>query len=100
MNTKTPHSIAQTARTPTGFNPSAQGCEARATLGRVIKRRHNPERVESIHRSAIQRFNPFRVEQIVPPKPKVARASQPWAEFWNPFRIQTRAGRNFNYPSV
>jgi len=33
---------------PTGLHPSAQGCEARATLGKTCRDRANPERVVSL----------------------------------------------------
>jgi hypothetical protein len=38
--------LAEGARTPTAFHPSAQGCEERATLGIGLKICANPEGVE------------------------------------------------------
>jgi hypothetical protein len=64
---------------PTGLRHSAQGCRAReATLGDVINF-PQPQR-GCVNRAFADGFNPFRVAQFSAVIPRVARASQPWAE--------------------
>jgi len=60
---------------------SARGCAHRATLG-AQENGTNPEKVFILR---LDRFNPFRVASRLIPKPRVARASQPWAEGWSTF---------------
>ena len=71
---------------PTGLWPKAQGCEARATLGQWFKMFPNPNGVASVSARewATTPLGSVRISEFVP---KVARASQPWAEGRNPFGI-------------
>lgn len=69
-------------KTPTGFDNSAQGSEARATLG---NRAETGITLKGLRRSAAMRLNPFRVEIDSDITPSV---SQPWAERHNPFGIE------------
>jgi hypothetical protein len=72
-------------KTPTGFYRSAQGCEARATLGLIT---NVVSTLKALQQLQERRFNPFRVGQnFLMTTPRVARASQPWAEGCNPFGI-------------
>ena len=76
------------ARIPKGFQPKAQGCEERATLGGGREPRSNPERVAASRRSE---WNTATTLSGLPrasgPFPRVARSSQPWAGGLNPFGI-------------
>src|ERR1043166_1059833 len=74
-------------RTPTGFNPSAPGCEERATLGHVAK---IVSTLKGLYRCMPRVFGSSTLSglwRIWVSIPRVARSSQPWANFWNPFRI-------------
>ena len=66
-------------KTPKVFHPSAQGCRIReATLGHAPPKFSNPERVAS----CVPRFDatPLGLMEPLDCAPRVARASQPWAE--------------------
>ena len=77
--------------TPTALHPSAQGCEARATLG-VFAKCTQPQR-GCINSSPMEvRCNPVGVDTFWGTIPRVApQTAQPWAERWNPVGIQERA---------
>jgi len=81
---------------PTGFRLKAQGCEARATLGKPQGKGFNPDGVASLSRRA--GHNPVGVEPFRGPRPRVARASQPWAERRNPFGIPRKVVGNAKSP--
>jgi hypothetical protein len=68
---------------PTGLRPSAQGCEARATLGDVPK--HFPQPQRGCGTTARDAHNLVEVEKSLRRFPKVARPSQPWAGGHSPF---------------
>jgi len=78
---------ARAPRTPPGFKNSAQGCDEGATLGSRRDNGSNRERVKDTDGQDTFLCNPFRVETPLVALPRVAPSSQPWAEFWNPFRI-------------
>ena len=78
---------------PKGLSPSAQGCEARATLGIPDEIASTPKGLRL--RSERECHNPFRVEVIASGDPRVARSSQPWAASRNPFGILPIARRGF-----
>ena len=65
---------------------SAQGCEARATLGTGINQSINPNGCSNEGRD--NRCNPLGVDGQIAGQPRVARPSQPWALRWNPFGIR------------
>jgi hypothetical protein len=69
-----------------GFNPPAQGCATRATLGKHHHDLIYPERV-----GWIQPVPGWKI--YVGCRPRVARASQPWADGFNPVGI---AGGRFS----
>ena len=75
---------------PTGLRHSAQGCRVReATLG------HTSHNFSQPHRGCINRVradgcNPFRVVIHFNCSPRVARASQPWAECRYPVGVNER----------
>ena len=72
---------------PTGLHPSAQGCRVReATLGNVFHYLPQPQR-GCINRSRADGCNPFRVVKLGGRFPRVARASQPWAECHYPVGV-------------
>ena len=64
---------------PTGLRPKAQGCEGRATLGDTSPHFPQPQRGCGILRHSNGR-NPVGVVKFSERFPRVARASQPWAE--------------------
>src|SRR5258706_15137397 len=80
---------------PTGLCRSAQGCacravatrrrEERATLGVRSERNPTPTGLQQTDGNGC---NPDGVGEFFRLGPRVARASQPWAECWNPFGIQ------------
>jgi hypothetical protein len=73
---------------PTGLRPKAQGYRVReATLGNGIHYFPQPQR-GCIIRSRTDGFNPFRVVEFVGQFPRVARASQPWAECHYPVGVK------------
>ena len=73
---------------PTGLRPKAQGCRVReATLGNTPHYFPQPQR-GCINRSHAVGCNPFRVVGFSTRFPRVARASQPWAERHNPFGVK------------
>jgi hypothetical protein len=75
---------------PNGIPSLSPGLRAGRYPGSTSQSRPNPERVASIPcRSFAQRFNLFRVDDSSSFAPRVARASQPWAEGCNPFGIGT-----------
>ena len=83
---------------PKGLDHLAQGWTAGEqgggpTLGNRPQQTANPERVAA-SRSDGQHHcrNPFRVEESCNHRPRVARASQPWAGGWNPFGIRPGEG--------
>jgi hypothetical protein len=47
--------------------------------------------LKGLRRSVRRGYNSFRVEANSQSSPRVARASQPWAEGCNPFRIASKA---------
>jgi len=61
---------------PTGLHRSAQGCEARATLGNASPHFPQPQRGCSLPGG----YNPVGVVIILADSPRVARGAQPWAE--------------------
>jgi hypothetical protein len=72
------------------LHPSAQGCRVReATLGNVFHYFPQPQR-GCINRSRADGFNPFRVVEFSERFPRVARASQPWAECRYPVGVNKR----------
>ena len=74
---------------PTGLHPSAQGCRVReATLGNEIHYSPQPQR-GCINGGRAGGCNPFRVVGLWGRFPRVARASQPWAERRSPFGANT-----------
>ena len=73
---------------PTGLRPKAQGCEARATLGDVIHYFPQPQR--GCGPTAHNRHNLVEVEKSFRRLPRVARASQPWAERHYPVGVNKR----------
>ena len=75
-------------RIPKGFRRKAQGREERATLGKSSGEDHNPNGVAAVVNVA----GPQPRRGWIPGRgvPKVARASQPWAEGRNPFGIERR----------
>ena len=73
---------------PNGIPSLSPGLRAGRYPGSTSQTRPNPESVASHPRRALaQRFNPFRVDDSSSRPPRVARASQPWAEGCNPFGI-------------
>ena len=73
---------------PNGIPSLSPGLRAGRYPGSTSQTRPNPERVASHPRRALaQRFNPFRVDDSSSRPPRVAPASQPWAEGGNPFGI-------------
>ena len=69
---------------PTGLHPSAQGCRVReATLGDMIHYFPQPQRGCVIPDHA-NRHNPVGVDDFPERFPRVARASQPWADRRSP----------------
>ena len=73
---------------PTGLQPSAQGCRVReATLGNVIHYFPQPQR-GCVNGASTNGFNPFRVVKFGGRFPRVARASQPWAECHYPVGVK------------
>jgi len=75
---------------PTGLRPPAQGCAARATLGKADGIDLNPNGV--VPRSRGTGHNPVGVGACDDIGPRVARGAQPWALGRNPFGIQERGG--------
>ncbi len=73
------------ARIPRGFQPRAQGCEARATLGGGSKDFSQPQ--QGCGPATWDGHNPVKVVVYSRRFPRVARALQPWAGGHNPFRI-------------
>jgi hypothetical protein len=73
MKTPAPSSI------PTGLRPKAQGCARRATLGHAPQTFPQPQR-GCVHSVRARGHNPVGVDSISPGSPRVARASQPWAD--------------------
>jgi len=71
---------------PTGLCPPAQGCAARATLGKIYEMNLNPNGVASC--SLRIRHNPVGVGVFCDIEPRVARGAQPWALGRNPVGIQ------------
>ena len=74
---------------PTGLRPKAQGCEARATLGDVSEYFPQPQRGCGIMARA-HGHNLVEVEKSFRRLPRVARASQPWAERHYPVGVNKR----------
>ena len=64
---------------PTGLRPKAQGCEARATLGERGLDIPQPQR-GCVNSPRADGHNPVGVVSFSRRFPRVARASQPWAE--------------------
>jgi hypothetical protein len=80
------------ALNPNGIPSLSPGLRAERYPGSTSQTRHNPERVASNPRRSIaKRFNPFRVETPSLRSPRVARASQPWADGCNPCGIEPGA---------
>src|ERR1051326_3367730 len=73
-------------RIPKGFRTKSQGCEERATLGKV-KRGGLRHGVVGFKLAKPGGRNPFRVDSRTQLRPRVARSSQPWAGGRNPFGI-------------
>src|SRR5258708_2157412 len=78
---------------PNGLCPSAQGCEARATLGKPRQWVSTPKGLWPVGRDS--RRNPIGVVIPIYGEPRVARCSQPWALGRNPFGIQLKAHQKF-----
>src|SRR5438132_132497 len=76
---------------PNGAEASSPGLERSDYPGWTNKKSHQPQR--GCIAAARERCNPFRVV-VSFCGPKVARASQPWAEGWNPVGIQTAVSEN------
>jgi hypothetical protein len=72
---------------PKGLNQSAQGCEARATLGGLPKTVSTPTGLHPARRNVAA--TPLGLRLFFARSPRVARLSQPWAERWNPVGIQS-----------
>ena len=70
--------------TPTAFHPSAQGWREATTLGNASQ---SGSTLNGLNPRAPECFNPFRVEEVFAQQPRVATASQPWAEGWNPVGV-------------
>jgi len=74
---------------PTGLSLSAQGCRAcEATLGYRFQRILQPQR--RCVKSTRHRHNPVGVDVYFNATPRVACASQPWAERHYPFGVNQR----------
>ncbi len=69
-------------KTPTALHHSAQGCASDALPWECV--RPTSATLKGLHQMRANGCNPFRVEHISFPPPRVATASQPWAERWNP----------------
>ena len=83
------HTAALGSSIPTGLCHPAQGCEARATLGHPSNSLSYPNGVASLFcRNVLQ---PLQGCESSGSKPRIARASQPWAKGWNPFGIHRSA---------
>ena len=81
-----PHTLKRRERRapiPTGLRPKAQGCEERATLGDVFDNSPQPQR-GCVIPSRAHRHNPVGVDDFSGRFPRVARASQPWADGRSP----------------
>jgi len=76
---------------PTGLHPSAQGCEARATLGKASHDLPQPQRGCSLFLGS-GGCNPVGVVEYYGRYPRVARASQPWAESRSPVGANSQPG--------
>jgi hypothetical protein len=63
---------------PTGLQPSARGCAPRATLGHAEQHSLQPQR-GCVRPWRIHCHNPVGVDSVLSDSPRVARASQPWA---------------------
>src|SRR5262249_30574096 len=70
---------------PRGLCRSAQGCEERATLGMQTENISTPTGLWQTNRDG---YNSIGVREFFRNGPRVARSSQPWAEYWNPFGIR------------
>src|SRR5688500_15363023 len=82
---------ARDATIPTGLCPPAQGCEARATLGVVTQNGSTPKGLRQLSWTKTvfgsKDATPLGLKDLFVTVPRVARASQPWAECRNPFGI-------------
>src|SRR5580765_8200163 len=85
------HTAALCYSIPTGLRHPAQGCEERATLGQTSQMISYPNGVVSVLRRNVPQ--PLQGCNYSGHTPRVARASQPWAEGWNPFGILRTAAR-------
>jgi hypothetical protein len=80
------------ARIPTGFNHSAQGCEARAALG---ERPTNPATLKGLNQIT-NRYNPFRVEKYIATLTRRSRcASTPGCMIKSLWDFRHRVTANF-----
>ena len=78
-------------RTPTAFRPSAQGCEARATLGNRRRKITTPTGLWPVPNLPQPRWGWVK---IIRHKPRVAsQTRQPWAEGHNPVGIENQPTR-------
>src|SRR4051812_22689858 len=68
---------------PKAFNPIAQGCEERATLGHHL---HAKPTLKGLQQARLP-MQPFQGWTLVRGRPRVARSSQPWAIGWNAFGV-------------
>ncbi len=78
------------ATIPTGLHPLAQGCDAGATLGQTADRATTLKGLQPLAPDAATSRDdatPLGLKVSLAGCPRVARASQPWAECWNPFGI-------------
>jgi hypothetical protein len=74
---------------PNGIPSFSPRLRAERYPGSTSQTRPNPERVASNPRRSIaKRFSPFRVDNSFSRVPRVARASQPWADGCNPVGIE------------
>src|SRR2546426_809711 len=72
---------------PTGLRPSAQGCAARATLGRGRQKFLQPQR-GCAHPVRARGHNPVGVDYILSGSPRVAsQTRQPWADGCRPVGV-------------
>jgi hypothetical protein len=86
-----PQLRSENLRIPKGFRLKAQGWRAAPTLGR---RRHTaqPQRGCGTTKRAVA--TPLGLKPIPARFPRVARSSQPWALFQNPFGIRRNRPSN------
>src|SRR5262245_4551938 len=73
---------------PEGIPSISPGLRGTSYPGCARKGFSTPPGVYGFLERGRARCNPYRVGIQIHQPPRVARASQPWAERWNPFRIR------------